>query len=243
MSARPQVAAQVKAAAQAFYRGDRAAAYQLVRTALLSDSTSIEAWLWLSKLVDDPPRQRECFERVLMLDPQNSVARDQLERLRLRQLLATVHAPVIHDRYAGPRQIGAYLVDRMLITENQLQDALAEQRSLRRRGVFVQLGDILLQNDLLSPGTLAHALVKQFDEMAARAYSATPRFLGEYLIVEGLITPLQLQTALEDQMRLRLTGKPVAIGTLLLRNKCIDSAALQKVLEQQRSEFHSRMGD
>jgi hypothetical protein len=179
----------------------------------------------------------------LSLDPHNNTARDGLERLRLQHLLSTVQAPVLRERPAGPRQIGAYLVERQLITPDQLQAALYEQRGLKRHGNFVQLGDLLLQKGWVSPGTLANALVAQIKEKIKSAGSAGPRFLGEYLLAEELITPMQLETVLEEQMRLRLAGQRVALGSLLLRNHCIDSAKLHQVLDQQRVEFYSSMGD
>jgi hypothetical protein len=233
----------ISAAAQAFKRGDRDSAYQLVRTALLSDPTSVDAWLWLSKLVDEPARQRECLERVLSLDPQNKIARDRLEQLRLKQLLATVQAPVLREQAEGPRQIGTFLLERQLISADQLHAALREQRQLKRRGEFIQLGDLLIQKGWITPETLAHALVAQINEKLRVCRSTAPQFLGEYLLFEGLITPMQLETVLEEQMRLRMAGKRVAIGNLLLRNQCVDPARLQQVLEQQRREFYSSMGD
>jgi len=237
------VSAHVNAAEQAFCQGQREVAYQMVRAALLDDPKSIDAWLWLSKLVDDTPRQRECLERVLLLDPQNNTAHDGLERLRLQQLLSTVHAPVLRERPAGPRQIGAYLVERQLITPDQLQAALCEQRDLKRYGHFVQLGDLLLQKGWVSTTTLARALVAQINEKIKSAGSPVPRFLGEYLLAEELITPQELEAVLAEQMQLRMAGKRVALGSLLLRNNCIDSAKLHEILDQQRIEFYSNMGD
>src|SRR6266545_2070718 len=115
MQHRRSASTHINAAEQAFQHGDREGAYQMVRAALLHDPKSIDAWLWLSKLVDDTPRQRECLERVLSLDPQNNTARDGIERLRLQQLLSTVQAPVLREQPASPRLIGAHLLERQLI--------------------------------------------------------------------------------------------------------------------------------
>jgi len=243
MQHRRSASTQINAAEQAFYHGDRKAAYQMVRTALLDDPKSVDAWLWLSKLVDETPRQRECFERVLSIDPQNKTARDGIERLRLQQLLATVQAPVLREQPASPRMIGTYLLEHQLITTDQLHTALYEQRNLRRHGNFVQLGDLLLEKGWISPGTLARALVAQITEKIKCAGLAVPRFLGEYLLSEQLITPTQLEAVLEEQMRLRMAGQRIALGSLLLRNNCIDSAKLHQILDQQRVEFYSSMGD
>lgn len=243
MQQRSSAATFLTAAQQAFYRNERDAAYQLVRKALLSDPSSVDAWLWLSKLVDDPARERECLERALQLDPESSAARDGLEKLRVRQLLSTVQAPALREQAPGARQIGAYLVEHKYISAEQLHSALREQRGMKRRGENVPLGDLLLQKGLLSPGTLARALVAQLHERISGAESAVPRFLGEYLLAERLITPAQLETVLEEQMRLKLAGQQVALGNLLVHKKCIDRAKLNQILEQQRVEFYSQMSD
>jgi len=121
-------------AEQAAQRGDREATYNLLRLALIDDPTYIPAWLWMSRLVDDWARERECLERVLALDPANEAARDGIETLRLKDLLASVHAPSLLDRGPKPRQLGAYLIEQGVITHEQLHETLREQRQRRARG-------------------------------------------------------------------------------------------------------------
>jgi hypothetical protein len=232
-----------RAAEQAARQGDREAAYQLMRQALLENPDYVPAWLSMSKLVDDLPRQRDCLERALALDPRNEAARDGIETLRLKELLASVRAPVLLDRGPAPRQIGAYLVEQGIISHEQLHEALREQGDRRRRGEFIQFGDLLLERRWITPGTLARALVAQLRERADRRGGHAPRFLGEYLIAEKIITPLQLEAALEEQIRLRLRGQRVALGNLLIRKQYLTARALQKVLDEQRATFYSQLGD
>ncbi len=244
MEYRSAAEAHLHSAAQAFYQGDHSSAFRHTRAALLTDPNSVEAWLWLSKLVDDPERQRECFERVLMLDPHNGMAQDGIERLRLAQLLASVQAPALHQRTGDTRQLGVRLVEQQLISNEQLQVALRQQRSQKIRGEFAPLGDILIKNGWVTPRALANALIEQLNEKRTGQYGqAAPQFLGEYLVIQGLISTTQLEAALEEQMRLRAIGQKVTLGSLLLRQGCIDPARLQRVLDQQRVEFYSRMGD
>jgi hypothetical protein len=230
-------------AEQATRHGDRQTAYHLMRQALIDDPTYIPAWLSMSKLVDDIVRQRECLNRVLTLDPQNKVAREGIESLRLKELLSSIQAPVLMDRRPEPRQIGICLVEQQLISQEQLQEALREQRQRRGRGEFIQLGDLLLEWRWVAPNTLARALVAQLQEKTERYAGHTPRFLGEYLIAEGIITPMQLEAALEEQIRLRLAGQRVAIGQLLVRQRYLSVETLQRILDDQRSAFYSSMGD
>ena len=67
--------------------------------------------------------------------------------------------------------------------------------------------------------------------------------MGEYLIAEQVITPAQLEAALEEQIHLRLAGRQIALGNLLIRKKYLTTKTLQKVLDDQRKAFYSQMGD
>jgi hypothetical protein len=234
---------QFRAAELAAKRGQRQAAYQLMCQVLIENPRFLPAWLSMSQLVDDPARQRECLERALALDPGNEVARDGIETLRLKEMLASVQAPALLAGEPQPRQLGAYLLEQGTISHEQLQDALREQRQRRRRGDAIQFGDLLIERGLISPNTLARVLVAQLQERIERRHGHAPKFLGEYLIAERIITPAQLEAALEEQIRLRLAGSRVALGNLLLRKKYLTAKALQKVLDDQRAAFYSQLGD
>jgi hypothetical protein len=234
---------QFRAAELAAKRGQRQAAYQLMCQVLIENPHYLPAWLSMSKLVDDPARQRECLERALALDPGNQAARDGIETLRLKELLASVQAPALLPNEPQPRQLGAYLLDQGIISHEQLQDALREQRQRRRRGEVIQFGDLLIERRLISPNILARVLVAQLQERIERCKGHAPQFLGEYLIAERVISPAQLEAALEEQIHLRLAGSRVALGNLLLRKKYLTAKALQKVLDDQRAAFYSQLGD
>jgi len=211
-------------AQQAARRGDRAVAYRLMCQTLINDPTNASAWLAMSQLVDDLPRQRECLERALALDPNSQPARDALEQLRLRQ------QPL-------PRKLGIRLIMQGLLTPDQLEEALWEQHQRRRRGEPVQLGDILLQRGWLKPRTLARALVAQQQETLTSPYQRPPRLIGEYLVQEGLITAWQLQGALETQARLRLKGRQVPLGLILVRRRALSLDMLKQVLMRQEIDL------
>jgi hypothetical protein len=206
---------------------ERAAAYHLVRQHLIDDPTNVPAWLEMSRLVDDLNHQRECLERALALDPGSVPARAAIEQLRLRQMLAPSRGLV---GSAAPRKLGAYLVEQGLLTSGQIDEALWEQRQRRKRGDFIRLGDILLQHGWLTPRALARVLVAQ-----QTLLRKTPRFLGEYLLAEGVITSLQLEAALEEQARLRLEGRQVPLGILLVRGGAITLDLLKDILIRQET--------
>jgi hypothetical protein len=71
--------------------------------ALLQRDPNVErAWLLMSRLVDEPERQRECLERALLLNPGNQEAHTRLEFLR-RKASTQEHLPV---NAAGLRSSG-----------------------------------------------------------------------------------------------------------------------------------------
>jgi hypothetical protein len=229
-------------ALQAAQRGDRSGAFRLMRQALIENPNHAPAWFWLSRLVDDSARQRECLERALALDPNYAPAREDLENMRLREILANARSIVAAEHTQEPRKIGDYLVEQKVITAGQLKDALAEQNAARNHGQRIPLGDILLRRGWLSPPALATALVKQGQDNLKPQVGLPPERLGEYLVAEKLLTPDQLAAALAEQAQLRQKGKHVALGELLVRNRYLKPDVLARVLEAQRQDFFGRFG-
>ncbi|NTU75963.1 MAG: hypothetical protein HGA86_07565, partial [Anaerolineaceae bacterium] len=68
-------------AAAALQSGDRKKATRLFGQVLSADPENILAWLSLAQAVDSPERKRECYQRVLRLDPTNRTAQISLSRL------------------------------------------------------------------------------------------------------------------------------------------------------------------
>jgi tetratricopeptide (TPR) repeat protein len=61
--------------------GNKEEGVRLLTEALRQDPNSEEAWLYLGAAVDDPARKRQCFERVLQINPNNERAQNALARL------------------------------------------------------------------------------------------------------------------------------------------------------------------
>ncbi len=161
-------------AIQAAQQGDRERAYHLMRQVLRR-----EFWLCACLGLDESAGRRRrrssanAWSGLLALDPHFAPAREALESLRLRELLATARSIVVAERTQEPRKIGAYLVEQGIITSAQLRAALDEQAKVRNRGERVPLGDILLQRGWLSPPVLAKALVQQQqDNLHPQSWSA-----------------------------------------------------------------------
>ncbi|HEU5098175.1 MAG TPA: hypothetical protein VFU22_03960, partial [Roseiflexaceae bacterium] len=219
-------------------RRDTATAYRLMRQVLLENPTFVPAWVSMSTLVDDVAQQRECLERALALDSEYKPARERLEQLRLKELLSTVSRFETPEPQLYSRRLGDFLVEEGAITPEQLHQMLAEQAVRKRQGSKVSIGQLLLQAGLVTPEALACALVKQTLAWAP-AYrrgiyidSHTVERLGDYLVVEEVITPAQLEEALVEQLRASLRGERLLLGQILVCNGCLSMSTLEHVLQR-----------
>jgi hypothetical protein len=227
----------------AVQRGDRDRAYHLLCQMIVADPQNVLAWLEMSKLVDDIGRKIECLERALRLEPHNRATQAGLEQLRTIQRMNPVRAaqtslaPLAESTATSYTQLGTRLVNQGLLTSEQLDEALWEQNQRRRRGEHVRLGTILLNRGWVNPRTLARALVAQLQESRSLPQARSPRFLGEYLLVQGIITPEELQVALELQLRMYVRGQQIPLGSLLVRKGILTWDTLRHTLIQQESDL------
>lgn len=76
-----QISALLAEARHALSLGDRAKAKQFASQALRLDSKHIETWLLLADLVEVPAQKRDCFQRILAIDPTNTIAKQALNHL------------------------------------------------------------------------------------------------------------------------------------------------------------------
>jgi hypothetical protein len=231
---------QFEQAVQTARHGDRANGYLLMRQVLLAYPTYAPAWFWMSRLVDDVGRKRECLERALALDPAFAQARDALESLRTHEAHPAQAQP--HELGREPQKLGAYLVERGLISRDQLEVALLEQRSRQTWGKRISLGDILVSRGLLTPQALARALlIQQRDKL--QTHDQRPERLGEYLLAGRLVTPEQLEAALAEQARLRQRAQYLVLGELLIRRGYLRLETLERVLARQRRDAFGNLGE
>lgn len=223
-------------AIQVYRSGNRSQAYDLLCQAIQSNNQMVLAWLWMSELVDRLPQKRKCLERVLAIDPDHPYAHRGMNLLRLREVAAVMKKTPSPAPETDTRQrLGAYLIERRVITAQQLDRALNEQRLARSslQGSRVPLGDILIAQGLLTPHQLATILVEQQQDRIGRE---PPALIGEYLIERGIITPQQFQSILEEQIQLHQRGKRMLLGELLIRAGYVTQEALEALLEQQQND-------
>jgi tetratricopeptide (TPR) repeat protein len=167
--------------AEAFYRQGMVAiqaqkmeeARKLLAEAVRRDPSHEKAWLALASVVPDMEQAVDCLKRVLAINPENRMAQEWLElarRERNRQLSAKrpqqiglteilLEQPGDEDRPV-PR-LGQYLLEYRFISTDQLKEALHLQREAAGTGSLRKLGDILLEQGMLSKERLEFALREQ----------------------------------------------------------------------------------
>jgi hypothetical protein len=135
------------------------------------------------------------------------------------------------------RQLGDLLVDQQLLTEDELEQALAEQARSGRL-----LGQILVSNGYLSAFSLARVLSEQHgvelrsarDEpepqtLALVETGASWRPLGKLLVERGFLTESQLASALEEQ-----ESGHGRLGEILVSRGLLSGADLARALAEQQ---------
>ncbi len=81
MSENDSVDQKLQAGIEAARSGDRAKARRLLEQVIEVDDSNELAWIWLASGVNTVRERRECLERVLQINPNNTRAREALSRL------------------------------------------------------------------------------------------------------------------------------------------------------------------
>jgi hypothetical protein len=135
------------------------------------------------------------------------------------------------------RPLGELLVERLLLTADELDAALAEQRRSGRL-----LGQVLVEWNFISPEQLTCVLAEQYGidlevhpavgpaqpVPAAAPGTSTPRPLGRLLLEKGVVTQTELDSALEVQ---RKSGR--RLGEILVEAGSLSWTTVAATLAEQ----------
>ncbi|NWF70241.1 MAG: PD40 domain-containing protein [Chloroflexi bacterium] len=81
MSASNDLQAKLKAGIEAARKGDRATARRLLQEVIRAQPRTEAAWMWLASTTDNVAERRACLSKALEINPNNSRAREALDRL------------------------------------------------------------------------------------------------------------------------------------------------------------------
>jgi hypothetical protein len=137
-----------------------------------------------------------------------------------------------------PSDVEAWLVMSRLVPDAALQQECLDQATALMQGGQGIPGLSASLSASLRPQPASAAPV----DPAPVPAGATPRRIGEYLIVRGAISPQQLDDALGEQRQRRRNGDLVPIGDILVRRKLVTARVLAETLVEMH--LHNlRVGD
>lgn len=129
---------------------------------------------------------------------------------------------------AKPKKLGEILVEKGLITQNDLGGLIQAQKSVRA----IRLGEILIQENLITEEELNEALARQQNQDKGRR-------LGEILVSMGRVEHEHVEAALKRQE----SFKETKLGEILLKNKIGAPEKVAAALrEQKQSEGAASQG-
>lgn len=134
---------------------------------------------------------------------------------------------------ALPMRLGHYLQALGLISQAQLDRALAEQTRSIAAGSPMALGDLLVAQGALTTQDLVMALLLQQLDRVLEVQVPVGTRLGELLVQAGVITAAQFATALMSQIERRRQGEHVLIGQILIAQGVLAPERLASALRDQ----------
>lgn len=154
-------------AQEALRAGRAPEARQLLIEVVRTHPNHEEAWLALASVVEDMDKAVDCLDRVLALNPNNTVAREWREfavkkgtNLEPLQVDDVVIFQPGDDERPVPR-LGQFLLEYKFVTEAQLKTALRLQQVAERTGSNRRLGELLLEQGAISEERLNFAVREQ----------------------------------------------------------------------------------
>ena len=158
------------------------------------------------------------FERRISASTHIGRLQDRIQNLVQQTInrFPPPYAPVARASLLPTTRMGDYLVQRGYLTRWQLTCALrANQSPARGR---IPLGFILRAHNLVPSPVLSVLLLQQFGDHLAGGPVATPRFVGEQLLLNADLAPAQLALALQEQLDDYQDGRWVRLGDILARH-------------------------
>jgi hypothetical protein len=89
-------------ARETLHQGNKEAGRKLLVQLLQGNPRNETAWLWLSAIVGDPQKERDCLKQVLVINPDNAVAKRHLAELDQRETASQPEPPPFPPALSQP---------------------------------------------------------------------------------------------------------------------------------------------
>lgn len=123
----------LRQAIEAYKRGDKKRCLKIVSSFLKKNPESEQGWLLVALCVEDEDRQRQCYRRVLQINPDNKQARDALKSWAGRERTGT--SPEQQSRQSHDEE------------DKPTQKNLGEQASYMVKKVYKRVSEICTEDE------------------------------------------------------------------------------------------------
>jgi len=229
--------------------GNKVLGKQLLTTILKKDPQNVDAWLWMSAVVDTDDLRRECLQEVLKYDPNNQAAMRGLEKLPEKRAVPIFddvrEPPVITPMEIPPMKSGSDLIFKFRYVQGGQAKGLWGKNGAATGRKLVFGEDSLAYDEILDSTVRDNRLV-----LAIKPNRPLGKNLSKALI-DGSIVAIEVQKieaadlerhidrvssrsrAEENRQRLIDAGK----GPLFLCAACPECQAIIDLSEMIRSKY------
>jgi DNA segregation ATPase FtsK/SpoIIIE-like protein len=245
----------LRRAREAIKQGDKATGQRLLLQVIKANPHNEVAWLWLSAIIDDPAKERDCLERVLAINPDNEVAQMHLTRLRQADLAQT--QPTMTQPEKEPATLASPLLpqpkrdpqpsDDSSWRLPNIQTILEDRRQIISQ-VQIQNQTQIIEMTLESFGSPAR-VVEVGQGPATTQFSVEPGFISGHRAEQPRVRVSKIRS-LADDLALALAAFPIHIQApipgssmigIQVPNKRVASVSLREVMETEAFERRSSL--
>lgn len=193
----------------------------------LAELLQVLAEIAAAPVAETPPATKPLHRTPPLASGQAQVVRSRAVVLR-NEILQLLHQTM--RRFPPPNpavrtlpnntpntRVGDYLVNLGYLTPAQLTRVvrtISPQPSRSR----VPLGFTVVARDLVPAPVVSAILLQQFRDRLAQNPAATPRFIGEQLLLQGQLTTTQLAWALQEQLDQHRLGQWVRLSEIIIQH-------------------------
>ena len=140
------------------------------------------------------------------------------------------HAPGMLAPSTTPYRIGEHLINLGYLLPHEVTSALSIWQR-KAAGSALPFGYTLINNHRIAIPVLTSVLLLQVLDRLEHVPALAPRFMGEQLLVDGLLKPAQLAQVLEEQIKAYQRGQQIRLGNLITKHGWLDQDLLTQEVQ------------
>lgn len=141
------------------------------------------------------------------------------------------HAPGMLAPSDLPYRVGEHLINLGYLLPHEVTSALSIwQRKAAEPAL--PFGYTLINNNRIAVPVLTSVLLLQVLDRLEHVPALAPRFMGEQLLLNGLLNPAQLAQVLEEQIKAYQRGQQIRLGNFITKHGWLDQELLTQEVQQ-----------